>query len=115
MNIRLDSSVQHITKTACMVFSGTIQNGLMLTNNINANIVIYKDRIEFGKCYHPDLEYVTGLIFPNFYKEYGNIVYRFGTGFKCSVWNKTLDYVGVFPPTEPDNSEIFRLIYPKFS
>lgn len=115
MQISLDSSVKHITSVACMALSGTIENGLMLTGYPAASIVIYKDRIDFGKCLNAELNGFTGLIFPNFYKEYGNIVYRFGSNLKCSFFGSTIDYVGAFAPTTPDNEEIYKLLYPRFS
>lgn len=115
LQIRLDSSVKHITKVACMALSGTIENGLMLTCNPNAPIVIFKDRIDFGQCLNPDLSGFSGLIFPNFYKEYNNIVYRFGSNLKCSFWDKSIDYVGIMPPETPDNEQLYHIIYPRFS
>ena len=115
LSIRLDPSIRHISKVACMAISGTIENGLLLTANPAANIVIYKDKIDFGPCINPELSSASGLIFPNFYKEYNSIVYRFGNNIKCSFWGKTLDYVGNFPPTSPDNVQLYNLIYPKFA
>lgn len=115
IKVRLDSSVKHITQSACMALSGTIENGLMLSANPSAEIVICKDKIEFGRCCNPELLMSSGLIFPNFYKEYNNIVYRFGNNLRCSFFNKTLDYVGTFVPTSPDNEQIYHLIYPRFS
>jgi hypothetical protein len=119
-NIKLDSSVKHLTKVACMALSGYIQNGLALTDHPTADIIIYKDRIDFGKCLRPELWEVSGLLspilpmFPNFYKEYQNIIYRYISNFSFSSLTKTLDFTGVFPPTEPDNEEIFKLLYPRF-
>lgn len=98
-----------------MAISGVIENGLVLNNNPSAQIVIYKDRIDFGRCYNPDLDGLAGLIFPNFYKEYSNIIYRYGCNLKCSFFNRTIDYVGSFPPIVPDNEDIFHVIYPKFA
>lgn len=115
LSISLDSSVKHITKTACMALSGTIENGLLLTNNETARIVIYKDRIDFGQCLNPELSGFSGMIFPNFYKEYNNIIYRFGSNLKCSFLGSTIDYVGMLAPTTPDNPQLFNLIYPRFS
>ena len=115
LTIILDPSVKHITKVACMALSGVIENGLVLSENPSANIVIYKDRIDFGRCNNAELLAMSGLIFPNFYKEYESIVYHYGTNLKCSYWGKTLDYVGAFPPTVPDNLQLYNLIYPKFS
>lgn len=111
----LDSSVKHISRVACMALSGTIENGLMLSSNYSAQIVIYKDRIDFGECYNPDFQGVSGLLFPNFYMEYGNVIYRYGCNLSCSFWGKTIDYVGAFAPTSPDNEQIYNLIYPRFS
>lgn len=115
ISISLDSSVKHITKVACMALSGTLENGLLLTANPSATIVIYKDRIDFGQCINPELNSVSGLIFPNFYKEYGKIIYRFGSNLKCSFFGNTIDYVGTLAPTSPDNELLYQLIYPRFS
>ena len=113
--ISLDSSVKHISRTACMALSGTIENGLVLSNNADAKIIIYKDRIDFGRCLNTELDGVSGMVFPNFYKEYESIVYRFGSNMKCSLWSGTLDYVGILAPTKPDNIQLFNLIYPRFA
>lgn len=115
INISLDSSVKHITRVACMALSGNIVNGILFTKNPSPNIVIYKDMVDFGICMDPELQSHSGLIFTNYYKEYNRIVYRFGANLKCSFWTKTIDYVGVFPPSVPDDERIFNLIYPRFS
>lgn len=118
--IKLDPEVRHLTKVACMALSGYIHNGMQLTDNSTADIIIYKDCIDFGVCLHPELDQYSGLLspmfpmFPNFYKEHKHIIYRFGSGFSYSSFKKTLDYVGIFAPTEPDNAEIFQLLYPRF-
>lgn len=118
--IKLDPSVKHLTKVACMALSGYIQSGMALTDHPTADIIIYKDRIDFGKCLHPELYMYSGLLtpmlpmFPNFYKEQQNIVYRFTNAFHYSSLTKTLDYKGMFAPTEPDNPEIYQLLYPRF-
>lgn len=116
ISIVLDSSVRHISRVAAMALSGTIENGLFLANNPKPRITIFKDRIDFGQCMNPELASISGLIFPNFYKEYGTIVYRFGSNFKCSLLSKTIEYVGedFLAPTCPDNPQLFPLIYPKF-
>lgn len=98
-----------------MALSGTIENGLLLSQNLTAHVVIYKDRIDFGRSNNAELSSMSGLIFPNFYKEYGNIIYHYGNNLKCSFLGKTLDYVGVVPPTEPDNVPLYNLLYPKFA
>lgn len=51
---------------------------------------------------------------PNFYMEYGNVIYRFDSGYSYSVWSKKLDYTGMFAPTVPDNVQLFNLIYPQY-
>ena len=112
--IELDASVRHITSAACMHLSGILENGIVLADNPTPYIKIGKDKIDFGKSYNLDLMEMSGLIFPNFYKEYGNIVYRYGSNLKCSFWNKTLDYVGLMPPSVPDNIQLYNLIYPRF-
>lgn len=113
MNIQLDSSVNSISRTAAYHLSGTIQTGVFLSQN--SNVVIYKNRIEFGRCNNPDLQGASGMIAPNFYIEYGNVVYHFGVNLKCGWLSKQIDYVGTMKPTAPDNVEIFNLIYPRFS
>ncbi len=115
IRISLDSSVHHITRVAAMALSGNLQTGISLTCNPSANIVIYKDRIDFGRCYDSQAAAGAGLIMTNFYMEYGNIVYRFGSNIKCSFWSKTIDYTGNFPPSQPDNQELFNMIYPRFA
>ena len=95
--IELDASVRHITSAACMHLSSILENGIVLADNPTPYIKIGKDKI-----------------FPNIYKEYGNIVYRYGSNLKCSFWNKTLDYVGLMPPSVPDNIQLYNLIYPRF-
>lgn len=115
ITIRLDSSVRHITKTACMALSGNLVNGLLLVGKDSTTITIYKDKIDFGKTEDPCLQSVFGHIYTNFYKEYDHIVYRFGSNFKCSLFTKTIDYVGILAPTVPDDPVLFNLIYPKFS
>lgn len=112
--IELDASVRHITSAACMHLSSILEYGIVLADNPTPYIKIGKDKIDFGKSYNPDLMEMSGLIFPNFYKEYGNIVYRYGSNLKCSFWNKTLDYVGLMPPSVPDNIQLYNLIYPRF-
>ena len=112
--IELDASVRHIISAACMHLSSILENGIVLADNPTPYIKIGKDKIDFGKSYNPDLMEMSGLIFPNFYKEYGNIVYRYGSNLKCSFWNKTLDYVGLMPPSVPDNIQLYNLIYPRF-
>lgn len=113
----MDSSVKHISRAACMALSGTLENGLLLSANPNADIVIFNNRIDFGRCLRPELAATSGRIdsFPNFYKEYGNIVYRFGANIKCSLFGKTIEYSGTFAPTTPDNYELYQLLYPKFA
>lgn len=112
-NIHLDSSVKSITRTAAYHLSSAIQNGMLISNN--SNVTIYKNRIEFGKCNNPSFQNKTGQVAPNFYIEYGNVVYYFGNNLKCGWLSKQLDYCGTFPPTSPDNESIFNLIYPRFA
>ena len=112
--IELDASVRHITSAACMHLSSILENGIVLADNPTPYIKIGKDKIDFGKSYNPDLMEMSGLIFPNFYKEYGNIVYRYGSNLKCSFGTKLLDYVGLMPPSVPDNIQLYNLIYPRF-
>ena len=93
----------------------TIQNGLYVTPDECTNIKIYKNKIEFGKCYNPMYQGVSGNIFPNFFLEFGNLVYYFNDSYKCSMFNKQLDYKGAFAPSVPDNEQIFNMIYPRFA
>ena len=113
VNIYLDSSVKSITHAAACHLSGAIQNGMLISNN--NNVTIYKNRIEFGKCNNPSFQNQKGMVAPNFYIEYGDVVYRFGSNLKCGWLSKQIDYVGTMTPTIPDNEEIFKLIYPRFA
>lgn len=112
-NIRLDSSVKSITRTAAYHLSSAIQNGMLISGNYEATI--YKNRIEFGRCNNPSFQNKTGMVAPNFYIEYGNVIYYFGKNLNCGWLSKQLDYCGTFPPTSPDNEGIFNLIYPRFA
>lgn len=113
INIRLDCSVKSISRTAAYHLSSVIANGIMLSQN--SEIIIYKDHIDFGRCMNPEFQGTSGNIAPNFYMEYGNVIYRFGSNLKCSWFSKQFEYVGCMAPTFPDNSEIFNLIYPRFA
>lgn len=114
IRILLDSGVKHISKTACMAISGSLENGLLLTGTYDNVITIYRDRIDFGKSINPELKSIYGFIAANFYREYGSIIYRYGPNLKCSFFSKTIEYKGLYPPTQPDNPQLFNLIYPKF-
>ncbi len=113
INVRLDSSVKSISRAAACHLSSVIANGIMLAQN--NDVVIYKDRIDFGRCSNPEIQGMSGNIAPNFYMEYGNVIYRFGSNLKCGWLSKQIDYVGTMAPTSPDNPEIFNLIYPRFA
>ena len=99
INVRLDSSVKSISRAAACHLSSVIANGIMLAQN--NDVVIYKDRIDFGRCSNPEI--------------YGNVIYRFGSNLKCGWLSKQIDYVGTMAPTSPDNPEVFNLIYPRFA
>ena len=114
INIQLDLSVKSISKIAAMCLSGSIANGIVLAQNENPNIKIFKNKIEFGECYNAEYYGISGKIFPNYYIEYGNLIYYYDDSFKCSLLDKKLDYKGFFAVTEPDNIYIFNLIYPKY-
>ena len=43
IDIQLDSSVKSLTKAAAMCFSGIIANGIVLAQNENPHIKIYKN------------------------------------------------------------------------
>ncbi len=133
MNIRLDSSVRHLSKIAAYHLSGTLQNGVMFTGSKES--VIYSDRVEFGRCdpYHERMvqeikrNYVGFPGVPGniasyyfyekgFFSGSGRVIYRFGHFFKYDEWTKSLDYDGGFAnPEEPDNKEIFAQLYPRFA
>lgn len=98
-----------------MAISGTLENGILFTGTDMNEIIIYNNRIDFGRCFNPELMNIQGNFFPNFFKEYKNIVYRFGSNYKCSFFTKTIEYVGMMPPTVPDNQQLFNLIYPRFA
>lgn len=113
MNIRLDSSVKSISRVAAYHLSSVIANGIIMSQS--NEVVIYKNRIDFGKCNNAEFQGVSGNIAPNFYIEYGNVIYRFGSNLKCGWFSKQIDYIGTMAPTAPDNPEIFNLIYPRFA
>lgn len=115
LNIQLDPSIKSISRVAAMCLSGAIANGIVLAQNENPNIKIYKNKIEFGRCYNPELIELSGNIIPNYFLEFGNLTYYYDDSFKCSLLKKQLDYKGFFTPTEPDNVYIFNMIYPKFA
>ena len=115
IDIQLDSSVKSITEVAAMCLSGAIENGIIISQNTDPSIRICKDRIEFGKCFNPDLYGMAGNIMTNYYLEYGNLVYRFDSAYKHSFLTNKLDYKGIFAPSVPDNEEIFDMIYPRFA
>ena len=115
INIQLDSSVQSITRVAAMCLSGAIANGIVLSGNENPDIRICKNKIEFGRCYTPELQGLSGMIFQNFHLEYGNLVYYYSDAYTLSFWSKSLDYKGYFTPNVPDDPTIFNMIYPKFA
>lgn len=113
INVRLDRSVKSISRTAAYHLSSVIANGMMLSQN--NDVTIYKDRIDFGRCTNPEIQGTSGNIAPNFYMEYGNVIYRFGSNLKCGWFSKQIDYVGTIAPTFADNPEIFNFIYPRFA
>ena len=115
INIILDSSVKHISRTACYHLSGIIENGIVLTGNPNPSIIIYKDKIDFGRCVNPELQGHAGRIMFNFYLGYGNVIYHFPEILECGFFNKTIEYKGILAPTSPDNQEIYDILYPRFS
>ena len=112
INVRLDSSVKSISRTAAYHLSSVIANGILLSQN--NDVIIYKDHIDFGKCFNSKIQGTSGNIAPNFYMEYGNVIYRFGSNLKCGWFRKQIDYVGTMTPTSPDAPEILNLIYPRF-
>ncbi len=112
LNIRLDDSVRSISRSAACHLSGIIANGVAMS--LGNSVVIYKDRIVF-KGNNANLIGQAGNVGPNFFIEYGDIVYRFGSNLKRGFFDKQIDYVGAFPPTTPDNPGIFNMIYPRFA
>ena len=64
IDIKLDETVRSLTKIAAMYLSGSIANGIVLAQNENPNIKIYKNKIEFGKCYNPEfILWNLGILF----------------------------------------------------
>ena len=55
INVRLDSSVKSISRAAACHLSSVIANGIMLAQN--NDVVIYKDRIDFGRCSNPEIQW----------------------------------------------------------
>ncbi|HBC20588.1 MAG TPA: hypothetical protein DC009_00460 [Porphyromonadaceae bacterium] len=112
LNIRLDDSVRSISLSAACHLSSIISMGVAMSHG--NSVVIYKDRIVF-KGNNANLVGQAGNVGPNFFIEYGDIVYRFGSNLKRGFFDKQIDYVGAFPPTTPDNPGIFNMIYPRFA
>lgn len=115
LDITVDSSVKNITRSACMYLSEAIENGIMLSENPTANIVIYDDHIDFGMCMNPSVEMMNEAYFPNFYIENDNIVYRIAGNSNCEVVNNTIDYVGDTAPVTSDDSQVFNKIYSQYA
>ena len=67
IDIKLDETVRSLTKIAAMYLSGSIANGIVLAQNENPNIKIYKNKIEFGKCYNPEFLGFSGNIMTNYF------------------------------------------------
>lgn len=111
IRIRLDNSVKSITETAAFHLSGVISNGISFSRS--TNITIYKNKIIFESM-NDRFNGVAGNIAPNFYVEYGNLVYYY-TNIKCTLFRNKLEYVGPHGPTRPDDEYIFKLLYPRFS
>lgn len=115
LDITVDSSIKKITRKACMYLSEAIENGIMLSENPTANIVIYDDRIDFGMCLNPTMDMMNTAYFPNFYEENGNIVYRFAGNASCEVEDHTINYVGHTDPVTADDNKVFNMIYSKYA
>lgn len=115
LDITVDSSIKKITRKACMYLSEAIENGIMLSENPTANIVIYDDRIDFGMCLNPTMDMMNDAYFPNFYEENGNIVYRFAGNASCEVEDHTINYVGHTDPITADDNKVFNMIYSKYA
>lgn len=115
LDITVDSSIKKITRKACMYLSEAIENGIMLSENPTANIVIYDDRIDFGMCLNPTMDMMNDAYFPNFYEENGNIVYRFAGNACCDVEDQTINYVGHTDPITADDNKVFNMIYSKYA
>ena len=114
LDITVDSSVKHITRSACKYLSEAIESGITLSENPAANIVIYDDHIDFGMCMNPTIDMINDVYFPNFYVENDNVVYRFEGNTKCEVKDNTIDYVGATDSVVSDDNTIFNKINSKF-
>ena len=115
LDITVDSSIKKITRKACMYLSEAIENGIMLSENPTANIVIYDDRIDFGMCLNPTMDMMNAAYFPNFYEENGNIVCRLLLETKKEVEDQTINYVGHTDPITADDNKVFNMIYSKYA
>ena len=115
LEITVDSSVKHITPSACMYLSEAIENGVMLTENPAANIVIYDDRIDFGMCMNPALAMMSESMFPDFYMEGDRMVYRFSGNAHCEVADDTIDYTGATVSASAGYNPLLGKIYPQFA
>lgn len=113
MNIKLAFSVRGISKTACMHLSACIQNGIAFTGCNNNEIVVHRNRIEFGRSILSDALDYNGYIIPNMLLKNGFVTYTFGSNMSCSL-SGVIEYVGDFPPTEPDNSSVYNELIRKF-
>ncbi len=111
LDITVDSSVKNITNTACKYLSEAIENGIMLSENPTANIIIYDDHIDFGMCMNPAIEMMQNLYFSNFYEENGNIIFRFAGDACCVTADHTIDYTGSEIHTTPNSERIFDAIH----
>lgn len=89
MKIKVDSYVRGITKTACYHLSGII--GYYLSQTGKDELIIFKDKIMFRKGFFGAITY----------HYQGNLFYN----------NGIIDFVGVMPPTEPDNVMVFNELY----
>lgn len=110
LDITIDSSIKNITPTARMYLSEAIENGIMLSENPTASIIIYEDRIDFGLCMNPHMDLMHGTYFPNFFEENGNIVYHFAGDANCATKDHTIDYTGGDIHATPDGTRIFNAI-----
>lgn len=109
MNIKLAFSVRGISKTACMHLSSVIHNGIQFVG-CNNEIIVHRNKIEFGESVLPEVLASEGYIYPNYFCKNGCVTYIFGDNLSCSLFG-IIDYTGVFTPTEPDVPNVYKELY----
>lgn len=64
INVRLDHSVESVSRSAACHLSSVIANGMFLSQN--NDVTIHKDHIDFGRCANPEIQGMSGNIAPIF-------------------------------------------------